>query len=86
MDKIEDMGIKMLNGNILAELQGDNKQANGLYIPDNKAYKVVKVVESSSEEAKEGDILYVLKHVGTELEIESVKYIVVNVGEIILIV
>lgn len=82
------MNLKMVNGNILTELQETEKQ-NGLYIPDNKAYKVVKVVEScdSTEGSIEKDsLLYVLKQAGTEIEIDDVKYIVVNIREIILIV
>ena len=80
------MEIKMVNGNILTELQGDNKQVNGLYMPDNKAYKIVKVVESCEDSVEEGATLYVPKGVGTDVEIDSVKYVVVNVREIILIV
>lgn len=79
------MNIEMLNGNILTELQTEEKK-NGLYIPDSKAYKVVKVVKSNMDEVKEGSLLYVPKASGTELEIDSNKYVVVNVREIILIV
>lgn len=79
------MNIEMLNGNILTELQTEEKK-NGLYMPDSKAYKVVKVVKSNVDEVKEGSLLYVPKASGTELEIDSNKYVVVNVREIILIV
>lgn len=79
------MNIEMLNGNILGELQVQEKQA-GLYVPDNKAYKIIKVVNSKEEDVVKDSLIYVLKNSGTELEIEGVKYISVNVREIILIV
>lgn len=79
------MNIKMLNGNILTELQSEEK-IDGLYMPDNKSYKIVKVVESENEEMKKDSILYVLKSSGTELEINEVKYLVVNIREIILMI
>lgn len=74
----------MLNGNILTELQIEEKNT-GLYIPDNKAYKIVKVVKSNVD-VKEGSLLYVPKSAGTQLEIDDNNYVVVNIREIILIV
>jgi co-chaperonin GroES (HSP10) len=79
------MNIEMLNGNILGELQSQEKES-GLYVPDNKAYKVIKVVNSKEKDVEKDSLIYVLKNAGTELEIEGVKYISVNVREIILII
>lgn len=79
------MNIKMLNGNILTELQIEEKNT-GLYIPDNKAYKIVKVVKSNVGDVKEGSLLYVPKSAGTQLDIDDNNYVVVNIREIILIV
>lgn len=78
------MKISMKNGNILTELLSEQKQG-GLYIPDNKAYKKAKVVSSNDESVLEGDILYVLKHVGTTIEIENKEYLVVNIRDILFI-
>tara|TARA_R110000822_G_scaffold21528_4_gene68037 strand:+ start:440 stop:682 length:243 start_codon:yes stop_codon:yes gene_type:complete len=80
------MVSKMFNGNILTVLQSDNKQNNGLIIPDNKSYKVVKVVESLEEAVEAGSLLYVPKQVGTEVEIGGINYMVVNIREILLVV
>lgn len=80
------MVSKMFNGNILTVLQSDNKQSNGLIIPDNKSYKVVKVVESLEEAVETGNLLYVPKQSGTEVEIGGVDYMVVNIREILLVV
>lgn len=77
------MGIKMLNGNILGILQEDKVQ--GLYVPDNKSYKILKVVNSDSDGVEKDSIIYVLKKSGTDLEIQGVKYVSVNIREIILI-
>ena len=80
------MVSKMFNGNILTVLQSNNKQSNGLIIPDNKSYKVVKVVESLEEAVETGNLLYVPKQSGTEVEIGGVDYMVVNIREILLVV
>lgn len=79
------MNIKMLNGNILGELQTEEK-INGLYVPNNKSYKIIKVINSNSDSVKKDSLVYVLKNAGTELEIDDNKYISVNVSEIILII
>ena len=39
------MNIKMKNGNILGVLQDQTKTEQGLYIPDNKSYNKIEVVE-----------------------------------------
>jgi co-chaperonin GroES (HSP10) len=78
------MNIEMLNGNILTELQQEEK-TSGLYIPDAKSYKIVKVVKTEGE-IKKDSLLYVLKSAGTSIEMDTDKYVVVNIREIILIV
>ena len=78
------MNIKMKNGNILGVLQ-DNSTVNGLYMPDDKAYKIIEVVKSE-EGVEVGSTIYVPKRVGTAVTIEGKDYIVVNVREIILVV
>ena len=79
------MEIKMKNGNILGVLQDQTKTEQGLYIPDNKSYNKIEVVEPVVGVEK-GAILYVLKRCGTEVTIDGEDYIVVNEREIILIV
>lgn len=85
MGKIGNMNVKMLNGNILGELQVEEK-IDGLYVPDNKAYKVIKVTNSNEDTVENGSLIYVLKNSGTELEINGVKHVSVNIREIILII
>jgi len=75
----------MLNGNILTELQTKEK-TSGLYIPDNKTYKVLKVIKSEIKEVENGALIYVPKTAGTNIEMGEDKYVVVNIREIILIV
>tara|TARA_B110001454_G_C12512320_1_gene347365 strand:- start:341 stop:580 length:240 start_codon:yes stop_codon:yes gene_type:complete len=79
------MNIKMKNGNILGVLQDQTKTEQGLYIPDNKSYNKIEVVEPV-DGVEKGAILYVLKRCGTEVTIDGEDYIVVNEREIILIV
>lgn len=76
------MKVKLLNGNILTELQNEDKEG-GLIMP--KAYKTLKVIKSDSEEVKSGSTIYVIKTAGTDVKIEDNKYVVVNIREIILI-
>lgn len=81
---------KMLNGNILVnEVKvEDSKTESGLFLaPEPKAYILVDVVQSDSEGVVEdGDRLVVPINSGTPLEVDGVKYFVVNVRDIILVV
>lgn len=79
------MDIKMINGNILTELQ-EVENKNGLFVPNNKAYKVVKVISCEESTIEKDSLLYVLKTAGTDLEIDGKGFTVVNIREIILIV
>ena len=84
MDKIKNMDkIKMFNGNILA-LPVNEEKKESFFMPDEKSYKLLKVIKSSSEDVKYGDIIYVHKNKGTGVNIEGNDYVVVNIHDVIL--
>ncbi len=82
--------IKMLNGNVLLKIEDPKKETNsGLIIPskNNVNYDIGTVVSPDvNNSLKEGDVVYIPKSSGMNVEIENEKYVIVNVKQIILIV
>lgn len=81
--------MKMLNGNVLVEIQEQEleKTQSGILVPTKaKSYNVAKIIEPDSDnELETGSTVYIPKHSGSEVEIEGKKYVIVNKREIILI-
>lgn len=81
------MKIEMRNGNICCtEIDEVVEKIGRTYVPTkDKSYKRLQVVTSGDEAVKEGVTIYVPINSGYEVEIDSGKYVIVNVREILLI-
>ena len=75
----------MQNGNLLTvALEETFEKEGGIYIPTTKrAYRKLKVITGDGISA--GRVIYVNISLGTDIEIEKEKYIVVNRRDVILI-
>lgn len=82
------MNIKMLNGNVLVSIEHTEEKTNGgLILPSNtqKSYNIAKVISPDCEGfTKEGDIIYIPRFSGTEIDLEGKKYFIIHIKEIIL--
>ena len=80
------MKIQMLNNNILCKDNIDTfEKKDGIYIPKaSKDYKSLEVVQA--EDIETGSEIYIKNHLGTSIEIEGEKYIVIDKHDIILVV
>lgn len=85
------MNFKPLGKRVLVErVEESNKTASGIYIPDNAKEKPLtgKVVAVSSKldskgEVAVGDTVFFGKYAGTEIQIDSNTYIVMNIDDIL---
>ena len=79
--------VKMLNGNLLTVASEEKfEKEGGIYIPTaKKNYKKLEVVEGEDGAVEAGKSIYVNISIGTDIEIEGKKYVVVNKRDVILI-
>ena len=82
------MKIKPLGERVLIEqIEAETKTASGLIIPDSAQEKPLqaKVVAIGEEvkTLKEGDTVLYAKFTGTELNIDSENYLMLDVGDIL---
>lgn len=76
------MNVEMCNGNILCQEKKQELNKNQLILPNEKSYKIVTMINGENK----GKDAYVLKHVGTDMELEKEQYVVIHERDIILII
>jgi chaperonin GroES len=83
------MKIKPINGRILVKpLEGKDKTASGIYIPDTAKEKlheaeVIALAEDATDEVVVGDRLIYKEFSGTEVNIEGEDYILLTEDDIL---
>ncbi len=82
------MEIQMLNGNICCESleKSEEVNASGFIVPtDEKSFKRLKVLKSTSELVPEGKEVVVPSFKGTKIKLENKDLEIINIVDIILI-
>ena len=75
----------MLNGNVLTkDLVDTFEKKDGIYIPKAaKDFKELEVIQA--EKIDKGSIVYIKKHLGTEIDVDGEKFVVIDQRDIILV-
>lgn len=81
------MNFKPLGERVLVErTQAETKTASGIYIPDNAKEKpqTAKVVAIGNkvEDIKVGDVIVFEQYRGTEIKLDGVEYLILNIENV----